>query len=183
MGLRRQGESGLVPSEQVPTPSFPRLKSRAPSAHEVADDHASQTHPAAAAEVPRLFDTATPATRASVASPRGRPSLKWFLSGASAVLCHGHPRPQGSLEPPRVSGWSQNGHFPVILPYPDTATSATGTSVAGSRVRPSLDRALYGRVTFFCHDHPLHRYISGRFAWQSGQLSAFCHEHPRHRYL
>ena len=60
--LRRQSEAGLVPSEQVPTPSFPRLKSRAPSAHEVADDHASQPHPAAAEEVTRVSATVIIAT-------------------------------------------------------------------------------------------------------------------------
>ena len=47
------------------------------------------------------------------------------------------PCSQGSLEPPRVSGWCRIGPFPVISPYPDTATPATGIPVAVSRVRPS----------------------------------------------
>ena len=101
-------------------------------------------------------DTATPATGIPVAVSRVRPVSKrpsgtdtpstdtsepWSRGRASynGSLTR-HPRPQGALGPPCVSGWCRISPFPVILPYSDTITPATGTSVAGSRVRPPLTR-------------------------------------------
>ena len=67
------------------------------------------------------------------------------------------PPSQVSVRQVRVSGWCRIGPFPVILPYPDTITPATGTSVASSNGRPFRNRSFLVLRPVLSNGHPCPR--------------------------